>query len=257
MLELVDFCYAVTHFYLYNVCALTDDGVLFYVSLALSCVPNAIFSPPCARPSVPIIFRWSPAFAGCLDPKPRHPPVGGSAVVASPRLDGSRLPAQIVSAVPHPAGWPFCCFYSLLLVVLRVLPSRVSNFHTDCAGNPLQPTSTWNSHTLHPLSLQSAMRCAYFSLFFSCATSQFSSHCTVSSMATNVFDCWDTSTASGLKLVSTMLLFSCLDLLTTCMALPLWFIWVWLCQRGPRDQTITCTYALNVWTKKKTETRSN
>ena len=95
-------------------------GVLFYVSLALSCVPNAIFSPPCARPSVPIIFRWSPAFAGCLDPKPRHPPVGGSAVVASPRLDGSRIPAQIVSAVPYPAGWPFCCFYSLLVVVLGV-----------------------------------------------------------------------------------------------------------------------------------------
>ena len=95
-----------------------------------------------------------------------------------------------------------------LLVVLCVLPdtpTRVSSFHTDCAGNPLQPTSTGNSHTLHPLSLQSAMRSAYLRLFLSCASSQFSSHGTVSSIATNVFDCWDTSTASGLRLVSTML----------------------------------------------------
>ena len=97
---------------------------------------------------------------------------------------------------------------SVLVVVLRVLPdipSRVSNLNTDCAGNPLQPTSTGNSHTLHPLSLQSAIRSAYFRLFLSCASSQFSSHGTISFIATNVFDCWDTSTASGLRLVSAML----------------------------------------------------
>ena len=97
---------------------------------------------------------------------------------------------------------------SLLVFVLRVLPdipSRMSSLHTDCAGNPLQSTSTGNSHTLHPLSLQFAIRSAYFRFFLSCASSQFSSHGTISCIATNVFDCWDTSTASGLRVVSTML----------------------------------------------------
>ena len=96
--------------YIFYQCALTDDGVLLYVSLELSCMPNALFSPLGARPPVPIVFRWSPTFTGCFNPNPWHPPVGGSAVVASPLLGGSRLPAQIVWAVPYPAGWPFCCF---------------------------------------------------------------------------------------------------------------------------------------------------
>ena len=142
--------------YIFYQCALTDDGVLLYVSLALSCMPNALFSPLGARPPVPIVFRWSPTFTGCFDPNPWHPPVGGSAVVASPLLVRSRLPAQIVSAVPYPAGWPFCCFSQsscCCLVCPPDIPSRVSSFHTDCAGNPLQPTSTGNSHTLHSLSL--------------------------------------------------------------------------------------------------------
>ena len=157
------------------------------------------FSPLGARPSVMIVFRWCPTFTGCFDPKPWHPPVGGSTVMASPLLDGSRLPAQIVRWSASP---------SILVVVLCVLPdipSRVSSFHTDCAGKPLQPTSNGNSQTFHPLSLQSAIRSVYLRLFLSCVSSQFSSHGKVSSITTNVFDCWDTNTVSGFRLVSTML----------------------------------------------------
>ena len=54
-----------------------------------------------------------------------------------------------------------------LRVVLRVLPdipSHVSSFLKNCAGNPLLPTSTGNRHSLHPLSLQSVIRSAYFRL---------------------------------------------------------------------------------------------
>ena len=79
----------------------------------------------------------------------------------------------------------------------------MSSFHTDCTENSLQPTSTGNSQTLHPLSLQSAISSAYLRLFLPCASSQFSSHDTVSSIATNVFDWRDTS-AAGLRLISTM-----------------------------------------------------
>ena len=154
-----------------------------------------------ARPSVSIIFRWSPTFIRCFDPKQWHPLVGGSAVHYSTDPDfqhrSSRrclLQQDDLSAVSP----------SFLIVVLRVrndIPSRVSSFHTDWAGNPLQPTSTGNNHTLDPLFLQSAIRSAYLRLFLSCASSQLSSHGTVSSIATKVFDCWDTSTTSRLRLV--------------------------------------------------------
>ena len=82
---------------------------------------------------------------GYFSLKPWHPSLGTSAVTASPLLDGSRLPAQIVSAVPYSARWPFCCFsYSLVIAVLHALPDIPSRFHTDRTVNPLQPTSTGN-----------------------------------------------------------------------------------------------------------------
>ena len=149
--------------YIFYQCALTDDGVLLYVSLALSCMPNALFSPLGARPPVPIVFRWSPTFTGCFDPNPWHPPVGGSAVVASPLLVRSRLPARIVSAVPDPAGWPFCCFsqssllscvFFLTSLVMWAASTRIA-LGTLCS-RPLQE----NNHTLNTLSLQSAIRSA-------------------------------------------------------------------------------------------------
>ena len=82
---------------------------------------------------------------GYFSLKPWHPPLGTSAVTASPLLDGSRLPAQIVSAVPYSARWPFCCLsYSLVIAVFHALPDIPSRFHTDRTVNPLQPTSTGN-----------------------------------------------------------------------------------------------------------------
>ena len=96
-------------------------------------------------------------------------------------------------------------FLLWVLLVLPDIPYRVSSFHTDCAWNQLHPTSTGNSHTPYRLSLQSAMRSAYFRLFFSIASSHISSRDTASSIATNVFDCWNTSKASVFRLVSTML----------------------------------------------------
>ena len=143
-------------------CALTEDVGLLYVSLALSCMQCAIYLAPkvLVRRFQYRLQIWSPTLTGRFDPKPWHPPVGGSAVVASPLLDGSRLPAQIVSAVLYPAGCSSAASPSLLVnVVLRVLPDipcRVSSFHTDCAGNPLQPTSTGNRAklpVLYPCSL--------------------------------------------------------------------------------------------------------
>lgn len=38
---------------------------------------------------------------------------------------------------------------------LPTIPRAVSIFHTDCAGKPLQPTSSGNSQAYHPLSLSS------------------------------------------------------------------------------------------------------
>ena len=97
---------------------------------------------------------------------------------------------------------------SLLIAVLYALPdilSYASSFHTDCAGDSLQPISIGKSQTLHTLSLQTAIRSAYLRLFLSCASSQFSSHEKFSSISSIIFDCWDTSTKSGLILVSTKL----------------------------------------------------
>ena len=97
--------------YIFYQCALTDDGVLLYVSLELSCMPNALFSPLGARPPVPIVFRWSPTFTGCFNPNPWHPPVGGSAVVVpystDPDFQQERLFVSYASSQFVPISVPF------------------------------------------------------------------------------------------------------------------------------------------------------
>lgn len=77
---------------------------------------------------------------------------------------------------------------SLPTVVFHALPespNHVSSFHKNWAGNPLRPTSTGNSHAQHLLFLQFAMRYAFLRHFFSCASLQFSSNGTISSIATS------------------------------------------------------------------------
>ena len=58
-------------------------------------------------------------------------------------------------------------YFSLLIAVLHAfpdIPSYASSFHTDCAGDSLQPISIGKSQTLHTLSLQTAIRSAYLRL---------------------------------------------------------------------------------------------
>ena len=174
-----------THIYLYNVCALTDDGVLLYVSLALSCMPNAIFSPLGTRP------QWWPVhYSTATDFQHRS-----SRRCQIQQDDRSAFSPSLNS-----------CF------VLRVLPdihSRVSSFHTDCDGNPLQPTFTGNSHTLwtslilavcHEMCIFQPIPLAHVPLHNFLPMARSTLLRLTSSIAAR-----DTSTASGLRLVSTML----------------------------------------------------
>ena len=108
-------------------------------------MPNAIyFALGCSSVGSDRLFKWSPTFTGCFDPKPWHPPVGGSAVVASLLLGGSRLPAQIVSVVPRQqdgrsAGSPI-----FLIAVLHALPDTAAStrivMRTLCSRPPLEKT---------------------------------------------------------------------------------------------------------------------
>ena len=105
------------------ICVLTEDGVVLYLSLALSCMPNAIFLAASACSSVGSGQQWWPVHYS-TDPDFQH------------RLSRRCHILQDDRSAASP---------SLLVVVLRVLPdipSRVSSFHIDCAGNLLQPTST-------------------------------------------------------------------------------------------------------------------
>ena len=80
-------------------------------------------------------------------------------------------------------------------------PTFVIRFHTDCAGNPRHPTSTVISHAVHPLSRQSWTSCWYLVFFLSAASSQPSSHGTVSSTRMIFFPSGDHIIISGLSLV--------------------------------------------------------
>ena len=125
------------------ICVLTEDGVVLYLSLALSCMPNAIFLAASACSSV-----------GSDRPQT-------SSDVSTLNHDILQLAGQQWWSVHYSTDPDFqhrlsrrchilqddrsAASPSLLVVVLRVLPdipSRVSSFHIDCAGNLLQPTST-------------------------------------------------------------------------------------------------------------------
>ncbi|KAH3725164.1 hypothetical protein DPMN_050999 [Dreissena polymorpha] len=82
-----------------------------------------------------------------------------------------------------------------------VTPSLLKVRHSDCAGKPLQPTSTGKHHAFQPSSVQVSVRAWYFSRFFSKLSSIRSSHGTVSSTITTCFDAADHSTMSGLWFV--------------------------------------------------------
>ena len=179
------------------------------MNFALSCMPNTIYVPPVgARMLVSIIFRF------CNPHRMFQPETMTSScwpgqqwwrVHYSTDLDFQHRSSHWchIQQDDHSAASP-----SLLIAVLYALPdilSYASSFHTDCAGDSLQPISIGKSQTLHTLSLQTAIRSAYLRLFLSCASSQFSSHEKFSSISSIIFDCWDTSTSSGLMLVSTML----------------------------------------------------
>lgn len=91
---------------------------------------------------------------------------------------------------------------SRFIAVLHALPDSlilISSFQNNCTGNPLHETA--KRTILYPCSLHWGLNTWRFS---SHVPPQFSSHGTDSSIATNVFEWWETNTASGLRLVCTM-----------------------------------------------------
>lgn len=91
---------------------------------------------------------------------------------------------------------------NLRAAVFRSLPAiarAVSILHTDCAGKPLQPTSTGNSQVCPPLSLHCWTRSRFLVVFLSEASSHPSSHGTVSSIRMIFFVSSDHRTMSGLR----------------------------------------------------------
>ena len=79
-----------------------------------------------------------------------------------------------------------------------VIPMALSILHTDWAVNPLQPTSTGNSHACHLFPLQSCKRSWYLALFLSKAWSHPSSQGTIRMI---FFTSSDHRTASALRAV--------------------------------------------------------
>ena len=103
--------------------------------------------------------------------------------------------------------------FLLLPEVVLLLSSWLSNIPQNF-GTTF--TSTGNSHKLQPLLLKSAMRSAYFRLFPSWATSQFSSHGILSYITSNVFVSIQDRTMSDRIVVSTILGKISLLLKSTC-----------------------------------------
>ncbi|KAA0714586.1 hypothetical protein E1301_Tti018608 [Triplophysa tibetana] len=88
-----------------------------------------------------------------------------------------------------------------LLSVAPRIPRSLSSHEVDLPTKPLAPTSTGNSLALHPLSLHSATRSAYFPFFLSLAAYSPSSHGTVSSISIADFTAADHNPTSELKVV--------------------------------------------------------
>lgn len=89
-------------------------------------------------------------------PRPWHPPVRRSAVVAKPLLIGSRHPAWLHLFVRSAAS-ASCC------------TKLWNSLHSDWAGKPLHQTSTVNCVAFQPFSLHSVIRSTYFRLLLWCA----------------------------------------------------------------------------------------
>ena len=67
------------------------------------------------------------------------------------------------------AAWPILC--AVVLLHRPVTPSNAeNNLQTDCAGNPLHPTSTGKLQVCQPLPLHSVSNSSYLALFRSFAS---------------------------------------------------------------------------------------
>lgn len=86
-----------------------------------------------------------------------------------------------------------------IFLIFPAIPRAVNIVHTDCAGKPLQPTSTGNSQVCHPLSLHYWSRSLFLVAFLSEASSQLSSHGTVGSIRIILFTSSDHMATSGLR----------------------------------------------------------
>lgn len=164
-----------------------------------------ICSAPCARLSVPIVFRWSLTFIGCFDPGPWHPLHGESIVVANPLYDELWLGTTCPVHLSLTSMMPPTPVFLLLFLMLFLKVHHVSSFHTDWAGNSTdlykkQPNASSSIFEYcHEVILKDFLLCAasHFShrSYRSIANSKSSTNC----FETNVY------TTSGPRLVSTML----------------------------------------------------
>ena len=100
------------------------------------------------------------------------------------------------------AAWPIFC--AAVLLHRLVTPNAENNRQTDCAGNPLHPTSTGKLQVCQPLPLHSVINSSYLALFRSFASPQLSFQGTVNSMMMIFFIAADHKTMSGLKFVGTI-----------------------------------------------------
>ena len=120
-------------------------------------MPVASYDPPLStRLPVLIVFRWSPTFFGCFDPDilqlvgqqwwPVHYSMDPGFQHRSSRRCHNQHDALSAASINRLAA---------AFLALPHIPRRRNNFQTDCAGNPLHPTSTGNNQTFHPLSRHS------------------------------------------------------------------------------------------------------
>ena len=100
------------------------------------------------------------------------------------------------------AAWPILC--AAVLLHRPFTANAENNRQTDCAGNPLHPTSTGKLQVCQPLSLHSVINSSYLALSRSFASPHLSSKGTVNPMMTIFFIAADHKTMSCLKFVGTI-----------------------------------------------------
>ena len=98
------------------------------------------------------------------------------------------------------ASWPILC--AAVLLHRPVTPNAENNRQTDCAGNPLHPTSIRKLQICQPLPLHSVINSSYLALFRSFASPHLSSQGTVNSMMMIFFIVADHKTMSSLLVQS-------------------------------------------------------